>query len=418
MKRIAGVATALIMVAGPGIVGVPAPSVAAAAPVQNGRIAFSNGQIYTVNPDGSGLRQVTNLSGPAENPSWNTFGTMIAFDSVATVIDPSTQQPTHVSHVFDVFGNGLGQVIDHTPYALDNLTQPAMSHGGGMYAYRDTDDAGYSSIHISLLCKELRNCTDRTLVPVGSFGDSSSRPSWAPGDLAIAFSSYRYIDSTIGYRTDVYRINLDGTGWQRLTDDGGREPAWSPDGTKIAYSRSATPSGPGGIWMMNSNGSNQHVILANGSHGVDELTGAPTWSPDGRFIAYVHQQQSGGHSIWVMNADGSNAHQIAIAPSDNWNAPSWGRKPDLEAIHCPKPVLKGTARVGGRLRVVQGVTTPTRVREYYRWLRGSKPIRGVITKTYKLKRADGGKRIRVRVSCRAPGLTTVTVTSKARLVHR
>lgn len=59
---------------------------------QNGRIAFvsdrdSDFDIYTIRPDGSGLRQVTNAPGSDSRPEWSPDGTKIAFNSDRDTID-------------------------------------------------------------------------------------------------------------------------------------------------------------------------------------------------------------------------------------------------------------------------------------------------------------------------------------------
>jgi WD40-like Beta Propeller Repeat len=60
---------------------------------------------------------------------------------------------------------------------------------------------------------------------------------------------------------DIYVMNADGTGQTRLTTDPAREfgTAWSPDGTKIAFSRGAA-----GVHVMNADGSDQHPVHPSG----------------------------------------------------------------------------------------------------------------------------------------------------------
>src|SRR4051812_18519496 len=53
---------------------------------------------------------------------------------------------------------------------------------------------------------------------------------------------------------EIYTVDPDDTDLTRLTFSGGRQPAWSPEGTKIAFVRA------GNLWLMNADGSNQHSL--------------------------------------------------------------------------------------------------------------------------------------------------------------
>jgi TolB protein len=81
-------------------------------------------------------------------------------------------------------------------------------------------------------------------------------------------------------------------------------PATSPDGGKIAFMSSGRGATNWEIWVMDTNGSNPVRLTQNGSN-----DGLPTWSPDGKSIAYV-SDAGGVWSVWVMNADGSNQRKL------------------------------------------------------------------------------------------------------------
>ena len=92
-----------------------------------------------------------------------------------------------------------------------------------------------------------------------------------------------------------------------MTDDSAfaGSPAWSPDGTTIAFSRNSA------IYAMNADGTNVHA-LTNGAAYAD----APAWSADGTQVAFSQNQQ-----IWTMARDGSNQRQLTAGDSNG--SPAW-----------------------------------------------------------------------------------------------
>ena len=107
--------------------------------------------------------------------------------------------------------------------------------------------------------------------------------------------------------TTIYTINTDGSGLSQLTPTGtlvfDRHAAWSPDGAKIAFSRT-TVTTKSQIYVMNADGSNP-TRITNNSAGDSQ----PSWSPDGTRIAFV-SDRDGSEEIYVMSADGSNQTRL------------------------------------------------------------------------------------------------------------
>lgn len=133
----------------------------------------------------------------------------------------------------------------------------------------------------------------------------------------------------------IFVIGTDGTDLKALVDDDeyeDREPAFSPDGTKIAWLRTtlgSTPQDDGtelvtseetALWIMDADGSNPKRLAA--SAGPDQV-GPPAFSPDGKKISYVVENpdaQTLDRHLWVMNADGTDAKALTSgAENSDWD---------------------------------------------------------------------------------------------------
>jgi WD40 repeat protein len=131
-----------------------------------------------------------------------------------------------------------------------------------------------------------------------------ANPAWSPDGTKIAFASPDDQNHHVG----IAVMNADGSNFHLLQDpadfflDG--DPAWSPDGSRIAF----TAGGGDAIDVINADGSGRHRLV---TETVGERYGHMSWSPDGSRIAFqsTRPRQAGSQDrveIWVMNADGSN----------------------------------------------------------------------------------------------------------------
>jgi TolB protein len=119
---------------------------------------------------------------------------------------------------------------------------------------------------------------------------------------------------------DIYAVNADGSGLVRLTDDpvADFDPSWSPEGRWIAYRHEDEKSGQ--IYVMNADGSRERNLTRRRA-----LDYSPAWSPDGRRIAFG-SVRAGKATIWVMRPDGSGRRRLSRVYGEY---PAWspdGRK--------------------------------------------------------------------------------------------
>jgi Tol biopolymer transport system component len=124
----------------------------------------------------------------------------------------------------------------------------------------------------------------------------------------------------------IYMVNADGTGLAQLTDTGGglgnKDPAWSPDGQRLAFARGTSEGGPHGygtsdIYIMNADGSNV-VRLTSGGYNEE-----PAWGPDGHSIVFTSTPGSSGLSVIDLDADGSQGSRVLLDYT-GWDAqPAW-----------------------------------------------------------------------------------------------
>jgi dipeptidyl aminopeptidase/acylaminoacyl peptidase len=123
------------------------------------------------------------------------------------------------------------------------------------------------------LAQDVRRFTIEDLLKVRRVGDAQVSPDG--GHVAFSIGDVNYdVNKVI---TQIYVMNIDGSGMKQLTNGAGSStaPRWSPDGKKIAFVTGSQ------IWVMESDGDKKDQVTK-----ISTGATAPVWSPDGKWIAF------------------------------------------------------------------------------------------------------------------------------------
>jgi len=298
-------------------------------PGANCRIAFVQGpDIYTMNPDGSDVKQLTNL-GPdsgASRESWSPDGKQIVFNEF--------RPPDFLGQLWLMNADGSNQHLLLAEADFDD-ERPSFTPDGGSVIFTrcrlDLPDT-CALYQIDVTGAAPTAITNFELGLVDLNGEYS-----ASGTLAFISVAREGIYCAIYIGTDS------ASELSRITPAAlwARQPDWSPDGKKLAFSTHCGNPQNEEIWVVGAQGKLLHRLTKNG----DDYFGGPhdfhpSWSPQGDAIVFErHTPDFSSSSLVIMKADGSSSKKLlTFRPSARTNGSF------ANGIHGSRGVAKGRLR--------------------------------------------------------------------------
>jgi len=261
--------------------------------------------------------------------SFNLFISPVPQGGSSKIVFASNREGSMQIYVMNSDGSGVTRLT----YSGANDDYPRWSPNGAKILFesdRDHPDTGYMDIYVM-------NPDGGGVTRLTTDANDDSMASWSGDGSKIVFQSMR---NSVNYQ--VHSMNADGSNQVNLTNtassDG--EPSWSPDGSKITFASDRDHAGFDSVYVMNSNGTNQHRITFS-SDTVDDTQ--PVWSRDGNKIAFVSTRDSTTETwqetdddsnyitksrvhinkeVYVMNGDGSGQLRLTSDLSND-DSPSW-----------------------------------------------------------------------------------------------
>lgn len=276
-------------------------------------------QIYTMNADGSGVRQLTDFppEGGAADPAWSLDGSRIVFANYtgATTLGPYL-------YLMDADGGNmrpLKRMQRESPKALIG-SAPDWSPDGTKIAYQvcTNCEQGGDNYEISTVEVAGEDYDPDQIHAVTDHPASDTYPAWSPDGSRIAFTSNRdYVNAdSMRFRQDLYLISTDGSNLKRITNTGfAKDPIWNPSSSAITF-RSSDPNTDMGLFQVDLQ-TQQISRIENYLSGNNQLF-PQAWSADGDLLLATGRVLSAPQEffIYIIDTTNNQTQQLSLDPTE------------------------------------------------------------------------------------------------------
>jgi TolB protein len=261
-------------------------------------------EIYVMDWDGANVEKITNHKSIAISPAWSPDAQKVAYTAFVQRAKSKTRNAD--LFVFDI-NKGTRWLVSYKP----GINSGANFDPSGKYIYLTSSQSGNPDIFkITLDGTQVQKLTN------GPTGAMNVEPAVSPDGSKLAFSSDRHGQPM------VYVMNIDGSNIKRITFAGryNATPSWSPDSKKLAFA--GWENDHFDIFTVNADGTDMVRITSsrkpNGKWANNE---DPSFSADGRLLMYT-SNRTGTYQIYISNLDGSEERRVT---NDNFDyyKPRW-----------------------------------------------------------------------------------------------
>jgi TolB protein len=275
------------------------------------RSTYPGTEIWVASPDGSGARQLTSNTVWDGHAHWSPDGRRIVFTSEPDS-NPGWPVRRPEIHVMNADGSNVQKLTN----SLVGSSNPRWSPDGTRIAFNRRDEP---RVRIYVM-----NADGSDLRPVTPAEGGDFIPDWSPDGTKILFISGGPPESN----ARMHVVNVDGTGIEMLGGDAAcdgqvKDARWSRDGTRILYDCD-TRTGRA-IYTMKADGTD--VVRLSDPETPDTVVydWAPAWSPDGTQIAFSSSRNGPNHDVYVMSSTGDDVTRITdddlMDIVSDWNRP-------------------------------------------------------------------------------------------------